>query len=145
MTSLSYNGYKGLRQNYYIPVITGTKFNDCVMNENFLKRKFPDCQNKSDDINCFVKINGFNSLIERFLKYFHMENDVKEISVKKIKKNHIVKITLSKEASYIFKNGYCTPGDITEHFGYFSCDGKFDTFVNFNKNDTELILNIYIY
>ena len=79
MTSLSYNGYKGLRQNYYIPVITGTKFDDCVMSENFLKRKFPDCQNKSDDINCFVKINGFNSLIERFLKYFHMENDVKEI------------------------------------------------------------------
>lgn len=143
-------GYSGKKETF---VIYSSKRNgvfDYTMTKDYVLENFPneECDSTDiDDLNYFVKYEGLGELIYGYMAEFNGEDYVDTIECVRNKGNILeVTINLKKEGTFLLKNGWWGERDATKFFGYYTCDGSFDSsWVIDNDGTPKIYLKLYIY
>ena len=143
-------GYSGKKETF---VIYSSKRNgvfDYTMTKDYVLENFPneECDSTDiDNLNYFVKYEGLGELIYGYMAEFNGEDYVDSIECVRNKGNILeVTINLKKEGTFLLKNGWLSERDATKFFGYYTCDGSFDSsWIIDNDGTPKIYLKLYIY
>jgi hypothetical protein len=141
-------GYKGNKEIFVIYTSMRNGVFEYTMTEDYVLENFPNEECRSNDVNntnYFVKYEGLGELIYGYLYKFGAEDYVDSIECVHHGNKLEVTINLDKDKDYILRN-YWSEKDATRFFGYFTCNGDFDSYWAINNDGTpKIYLNLTIY
>lgn len=143
-------GYSGKKETFVIYTYKRNDVFNYTMTKDYVLENFPneECDSTDiDNLNYFVKYEGLGELIYGYMAKFNGEDYVDSIECVRNKGNILeVTINLKKEGSFLLKNGWWDEREATKFFGYYTCDGSFDSsWVIDNDGTPKIYLKLYIY